>query len=76
MGQTLRIKNTLPLIVKEIRFNDGTTMKDRTIMLCDGFLAVEGEAGVPSLYNMNGVAALIEVQNIQDETRPARFVWF
>ena len=74
MGQTLRIKNTLPLSVKEIRLNDGTTMKDRTIMLCDGFLAVEGEAGVPSLYNMNGVAALLEVQNIQAEARPARFV--
>lgn len=52
-------------MASEIRFGDGTILRDQTIMICDGFLAVIGENDSLSLYNLNSVEALIEVQNIQ-----------
>ena len=73
---SIKVKSNLPLMVGEIRFGDGSTMTDQTVMICEGFLAVMGEDDSLSLYNLSSVEALIDVQSIQTESKPARAVWF
>ena len=58
-----KISNTKPLNVEEISFTDGSTLKNRTVCIFNGFLIVEANKPeqAPTWYNLQTVEALYKV---------------
>ena len=64
-----KIKGCYPLKVEEIVFEDGSTMKDKEIMLLGDFIVVDTDEGAPTMYNTRTVSELRRVQEIRPQTR-------
>lgn len=58
-----KISSAKPLNVEEISFTDGSTLKNRTVCIFNGFLIVEADTPeqAPTWYNLQTVEALHEV---------------
>lgn len=54
---------------EEIIFDDGSTLKDKTIMFCGDFVVVDTGEGAPTMYNVRTISELRKVEEIRPQTR-------
>ena len=67
------IKGCYPLSVKEIVFEDGSTMENKEILLVGDFVVIDRGDDPPSMYNVRTVSELHGVQEIRPQTK--NVVW-
>ena len=69
MSQGSNIKGGYPMRVDQIVFDDGTTMNDKVVIICGGFIIIDEDENAPSMYNLNTITKLIRVEEIRPKAR-------
>ena len=70
-----KIKGSYPLRVEEIVFSDGSTLKDKVVLLCGDFVIVDVDDGAPTMYNVNTISELRRVEEQRPQPKPMMTVW-
>ena len=75
MAQNKQIKGYYPLKVEEIIFEDGSSMREKTVLLCGDFVIIaDNNGGAPSMYNSRRISELRRVEEIRPQSR-ASVMW-
>ncbi len=75
MSQNKPIKGCYPLKVEEIIFEDGSSMREKTVLLCGDFVVVaDDNGGAPTLYNSRKISELRRVEEIRPQSK-STVIW-